>query len=175
MLLLRFSIVISDEIVELPMSKNIKVTGKFRKVLLQHKRDKFGGFGELLGPTEIELIQALDRSPKKIYQNRFWGDLGYIHICFDVHGMDALREKASRMNHPFTVDSSQSFDMGDAAGHFSYVEDPDGTLIEFVETHKVPILKSLGWHIDLKKRNPLKPLPRWLIKAMKVHRVKKDV
>ena len=33
--------------------------------------------------------------------------------------------------------------MGEAAGHFSYIQDPDGTLIEFVETHKVPILKKL--------------------------------
>jgi len=34
--------------------------------------------------------------------------------------------------------------MGEASGHFAYVEDPDGTLIEFVETHKIPIIKKLG-------------------------------
>lgn len=35
--------------------------------------------------------------------------------------------------------------MGNAAGHFSYNEDPDGTLIEYVETHKVPIVKNLAY------------------------------
>ena len=44
--------------------------------------------------------------------------------------------------------------MGEAAGHFTYIEDPDGALIEFVETHKVPVLKKLGWYIHLKDRDP---------------------
>lgn len=65
-----------------------------------------------------------------------------------------------------------SFDMGDAAGHFSYIEDPDGTLIEFVETHKLPILKKIGWYLDLRKRNPHKALPSWMLKTLKYSRVK---
>lgn len=146
----------------------------FRRVLLKRSMTQVGGFGELFGPTEIELIQSLDRRPKKIYENRLWGDLGYIHLCFDVYGMQTLREEANELNYPFTVDSADSFDMGEAAGHFSYVEDPDGTLIEFVETHKVPLLKKLGIYIDMKKRNPRKPLSKWLVKAMQIHRVKDD-
>jgi hypothetical protein len=71
------------------------------------------------------------------------------------------------------VDSSGSFDMGEAAGYFSYIEDPDGTLIEFVETHKIPILKKIGWYLDLRKRsNPEKPLPRWMLKTLGLGRVK---
>ena len=148
---------------------------RYRRVLLRRSTQELGGFGELFGPCEIELIQAIDRVPHKIYKDRLWGDLGYIHLCFDVQGMDAHRKDAIGIGHPFTVDSADSFDMGAAAGHFSYVEDPDGTLLEFVETHKVPVLKKLGIFINMKKRNPVKPLPRWLVKAMKVHRVKKDV
>jgi hypothetical protein len=60
--------------------------------------------------------------------------------------------------------------MGDANGHWGYTEDADGTLIEFVETHKVPILKKLGLSIDLTKRDPHKPLPLWLIKALSLKR-----
>ena len=63
--------------------------------------------------------------------------------------------------------------MGEAAGHFSYIEDPDGTLIEFVETHKIPILKKIGWYLDLTKRDALRPLPRWMLKSMGLNR-KKD-
>lgn len=145
----------------------------YRRVLLRHSSTrKSGGFSKLYGPTEIELVQSQSRHQKKIYEGRLWGDLGYIHLCFDVNGMDLLRNECMHNGTPFTVDSSNSFDMGDAAGHFSYIEDPDGTLIEFVETHKVPILKSLGLFINLKNRHPHKPLPNWIVKSMKVHRVK---
>ena len=50
--------------------------------------------------------------------------------------------------------------------------DPDGTWIEFVETHKVPILKKIGWYIHLKKRKPGKALPRFVLKMMGLNRVK---
>jgi hypothetical protein len=52
------------------------------------------------------------------------------------------------------------------------VEDPDGTLIEMVETHKVPILKKLGWFLDLKKRGLQKPLPDWMIRMLSLNKVK---
>ncbi|MGB6150369.1 MAG: VOC family protein [Pricia sp.] len=156
-----------DDLSQIPGGKD-----KFRRILLKHSKRPFGGFGALYGPSEIELIQALDRRPTPIFKNRLWGDLGYIHLCFDVRGMNGFRDAAKNLGHRFTVDSADSFDMGDAAGRFGYIEDPDGTLIELVETHKVPLLKSLGIYIDLKKRPPEKPLPNWLVKMMRVHRVR---
>lgn len=174
--LLGFNLIVSDSTSVFSDLKRLPGGGEtYRRVLLRRSNPKIGGFGELLGPCEIELLQPLGRVPRKIYKDRLWGDLGYIHLCFDVCGMSALREDAKAIGHGFTVDSADSFDMGDAAGHFSYVEDPDGTLLEFVETHKVPVLKKLGVFINMKKRSPTKPLPRWIVKAMKVHRVKKDV
>lgn len=62
--------------------------------------------------------------------------------------------------------------MGEAAGHFSYIEDPDGTLIEFVETHKVPVLKKIDWYLNLKNRQAEKPLADWMVKGMGLNRVK---
>ena len=148
--------------------------GRYRRVLLlRHPDKRKGPFSPLLGDTEIELVQSLDRTPRKIFENRLWGDLGYIHLCFDITGMAEMKKACEAKGHPFTVDSSGSFDMGEAAGYFSYIEDPDGTLIEFVETHKVPILKKIGWFLDLRKRkNPEKPLPRWMLKMMGMGRVK---
>ena len=61
--------------------------------------------------------------------------------------------------------------MGEAAGHFAYIEDPDGTLIEFVETHKIPILKKIGWYLNLRNRKRESPLPDWLLKALRFNRV----
>ena len=143
-----------------------------RRVLLRHSKPRKGAFSRLFGETEIELIQSLDREPKKIFKDRMWGDLGYIHLCFDITGMDALRGSCIAHNCPFTVDSGD-FDMGEAAGQFAYIEDPDGTLIEFVETHKVPIMKKFGWFLDLRNRPAEKSLPIWMLKAMGLSRVKK--
>ena len=145
---------------------------RYRRVLLRHTNVRVGAFSELLGDTEIELLEALDRKPRKIFENRLWGDLGFIHLCFDVTDMAALKKECEDKGFKFTVDSSQSFDMGEAAGHFTYIEDPDGTLIEFVETHKIPILKKVGWYLDLRKRNRYKPLPKWMLKALKLNRKK---
>ncbi len=144
----------------------------YRRMLLTHNQPRRGAFSKLLGRSQIELVQALDRTPRKIFEHRYWGDPGYIHLCFDVNGMEALRELCSSKGFPFTVDSSNSFDMGEAAGHFSYIEDPDGTLIEFVETHKVPILKKLNWYLNLRKRNPNKALPDWMVRSLAFNRVK---
>ncbi|MBP7821597.1 MAG: VOC family protein [Saprospiraceae bacterium] len=145
---------------------------EYRRVLLRHTQQRKGPFSKLLGNAEIELVQLEGRRARPIFEGRFWGDLGFIHLCFDIQGMNEMRELCEANNHPFTVDSSNSFDMGDAAGHFSYIEDPDGTLIEFVETHKVPIMKKLNWFLDLRNRNPERQLPTWMIKALAMNRVK---
>lgn len=147
-------------------------TQKFRRVLLSHKAERTGPFSRLLGPTKIELVQALERTPRKIFENRFWGDWGFIHLCFDVQGMDVLKQECEKAGFPFTVDSGSTFDMGEAGGRFAYIEDPDGNWIEFVETHKVPVMKKWGWYINLKKRKPGKRLPNWMLKAMGMNRVK---
>ncbi|MFN6039569.1 MAG: VOC family protein, partial [Bacteroidota bacterium] len=144
----------------------------FRRVLLSHSKKREGSFSKLLGSSVIELVEAKDASVRKIYENRYWGDLGFIHLCFDIKNMAALKEKCAKFGQPFTVDSGNNFEMGEAAGHFSYVEDPDGTLIEFVETFKIPILKKLNWYLDLRKRNPLNTLPDWMLKTMAFNRVK---
>ena len=151
----------------LPGDKN-----KVRRVLLKHSQKREGAFSKLLGPSSIELICRLDAEPKKIYQDRLWGDLGYIHLCFDITGMELLKQECESLGHPFTVDSANSFDMGEAAGHFSYIEDPDGTLIEFVETHKIPILKKISWYLDLRKRDRAKALPQWFFKIINLTRTK---
>ncbi|WP_207491414.1 VOC family protein [Aridibaculum aurantiacum] len=145
---------------------------QYRRVLLHKTFTPCGAFSKLLGDVEIELVQCLDREPSKIYANRYWGDCGFIHVCFDVTDMDALKQKATASAQPFTVDSADSFSMGTSAGRFAYIEDPDGTLIELVETHKVPILKKLNWYFDLKKRKKNTPLPDWMIGMMSLSKVK---
>jgi len=89
--------------------------------------------------------------------------------------MDFIRKEVSSKGFPFTVDSThqgETFYMGEAAGSFAYIQAPEGTLIEFVESHKVPIMKKWGISIDLRKRDPEKPLPTILLKMFGLKRVK---
>ena len=143
-----------------------------RRVLLRKKVTGNGAFNKLLGSVEIELVQRMDGKAEKIFDNRYWGDCGFIHLCFDVLNMEGLKKYASSLGIQFTVDSHESFAMDNAAGRFCYAEDPDGTLIELVETHKIPIIKKLGFYINLKKRNQQKPLPDWMINLLSLSKVK---
>lgn len=150
---------------------------KLRRILLKRSEPVTGPFSRIFGQSVMELVCNIDKPGDKIYEGRLWGDPGFIHLCFDIRGMDELKEYSGSKGFPFSVDSKHShdgnsFDMGEAAGHFAYIEDPDGTLIEFVETHKVPILKKMGWYIDLRKRNPGKSLPAWILKTLRFSRVK---
>ena len=144
----------------------------FRRVLLRKSQSGKGGFGKLLGDIDVELVQVQDKTPRKIFDGRYWGDLGFVHLCFDVINMDGLKQAAEKNGFSFSVDSENSFDMESAAGRFCYIESPEGTLIELVETHKVPVMKKLGLYINLKKRNLEKHLPDWMIKLLALSKVK---
>lgn len=179
--ILGYDIVIADET---GTFNDIKVLpsgeGQFRRRILSHSKPRQGSFSELFGKSYIELVQPLERTPRKIYEGRFWGDPGFIQICFDVRNTDALRKKCEEMGYPFTVDSSrsfkegESFDMGEAAGQFAYIEDPDGTLIELVEAHKIPLLKKLNLYLDLRKRDPRKPLSKKMLGMLRFMKVKPE-
>jgi catechol 2,3-dioxygenase-like lactoylglutathione lyase family enzyme len=163
---LGFDIVLSD-------TKTTDQNGnQYHKVRLFKKATSKGAFNKLLGSVEIELVQILNKEPQKIYENKFWGDCGFIHICLDVLNMNALKAHAYNLGVTFSVDSQGTFEMDNASGRFCYVEDPDGTLIELVETHKIPILKKVGLFLDLTKRNFEKPLPDWVIKMLALSKVK---
>jgi catechol 2,3-dioxygenase-like lactoylglutathione lyase family enzyme len=161
-----------QDLTGLPGGKN-----EFRRMLLKSSNPLTGYFSRIFGPSVIELVCSTGNPGKRIYKDRYWGDPGFIHLCFDIFEMDELKKYCDSIGFPFVVDSKQSkngdsFDMGEAAGHFAYIEDPDGVLIEFVESHKMPVSKRLGWYINLKKRNSYKPLPVFVLKALRFSRVR---
>ncbi|WP_296699248.1 VOC family protein [Algoriphagus sp.] len=146
--------------------------GTFSRAILRSPEKRTGAFGKLLCQTTVELVADKNFKRDKIYNGRLWGDLGFIHVCFDVSGMKSLRSNLQESGYPFTVDSNNGFDMGKAAGHFAYIEDPDGTLIEMVETHKIPIIEKWGLFLNLKKRKQGKTLPDFIVKMLSLNRVK---
>ncbi len=145
---------------------------ELRRVVLRRSRPIEGPLSPVLGTSCLELVQAVQGGGRKLYEGRYWGDPGFIHLCFDIRGMAAIKEQTEALGHPFVCDSGEDFSMGDTDGHFTYVEDPDGTLIEFVETFKVPIFKKLGIGINLKDHPSDKPLR--ILKLLKYLKVKKE-
>ncbi|MBQ9660662.1 MAG: VOC family protein [Bacteroidales bacterium] len=155
-----------------PFSPDAFIPGaqkKCRRVVLGRTVPFTGAYTGLLGQSTLELVQGLEMTPRKMYEGRFWGDPGFIQLCFDVKNMNALKAFCAAEGHPFTVDScpeGERFDMGEASGRFCYIEDPDGTLIELVETEKIPVVGKLGWYIDMTRRDPQKSLPKFLFRMM---------
>jgi len=89
--------------------------------------------------------------------------------------MRDLQKKCEQAGHPFTVDScpnDERFDMGEGSGHFVYIEDPDGTLIELVEVQKITVLKKPHIYLNMLRGNRKKRLPKFLYRLMALNRVK---
>lgn len=145
---------------------------KYRRVLLSQSAQPGGGFAKVTGKTYIELIQALDREPKFIFKDRIWGDLGFAHIGFDVKGMSELGKDLENNGYGFTCDSNDALNMGNTKVHCTYIHDDDRTLIEMIEVYKVPIIEKWGVFLNVEKRDPLKPLPDFMLKALRFSRIK---
>ncbi len=148
--------------------------GKFRRVKLVQSKPIVGNFSDFTGEQYIELVQSTDDySPKKIWKGRIWGDVGFLHIGLDVKGMHKLRNIFSNSNHPFTCDSKDALTMGASTKvHCTYLDDPDGILIEMIEVFKLPLIEKLGFYLHLEKYDPKKPLPKLLLKSLRFMRVK---
>ncbi len=146
---------------------------KVRRVKLGRTEKMTGPLSEIMGTAYIELVQNLTSEVKKLYANRYWGDPGFIHVCFDVRNMEIIEKEVAGYGYPFVCNSGSDFVMGDADGWFTYIEDPDGTLIEFVETRKIPIIKKLGINLNLINKPDDKPLPRVITKAIRFLKAKR--
>lgn len=145
---------------------------RYRRVLLTQSKPPGGGFARVTGNTTIELVQALDRQPVRIFKGRIWGDSGFVHIGLDVKGMDALGGSLATSGFPFRCDSREVLDMGNTRVHCTYIDDPDGVLIEMIEVYKVPIVEKWGIYLDVEKRDPTRPLPDFMLKALRFSRIK---
>ena len=145
---------------------------RYRRVLLTKSKPTGGGFGKVTGKNYIELVNALDRVPQKIFKGRMWGDYGFVHLGLDVKGMRQLETQMSQKGFPFTCDSQSALSMGNTKVHCVYIDDPDGTLIEMIEVFKVPIVEKWGLFLNVEKRDPMKPLPDFMLKFLRFSRIK---
>jgi catechol 2,3-dioxygenase-like lactoylglutathione lyase family enzyme len=145
---------------------------QYRRVRLKQSAPTGGGFARVMGETFIELVQALDRTPARTFKGRIWGDSGFVHLGLDVKGMKKLGENLGAKGFPFRCDSNDALSMGQTKVHCTYIDDKDGTLIELIEVYKVPIVEKWGIFLNVEKRDPLKPLPNFMLNALRFSRIK---
>ncbi|MBU1669893.1 MAG: VOC family protein [Actinobacteria bacterium] len=100
----------------------------------------------------VRLVQLADGGGKPLYEGRRWGDVGIMEMAMDVRDVvgtyrNAVELGASEFCGPTLMDMG----MG-SVGSFAYVKDPDGNIVELVETRKLgylppsvvsPLLKGL--------------------------------
>ena len=145
---------------------------QYRRVRLKQSAPTGGGFARVMGETFIELVQALDRVPARTFKGRIWGDSGFVHLGLDVKGMKKLGENLGAQGFPFRCDSNDALSMGQTKVHCTYIDDKDGSLIELIEVYKVPIVEKWGIFLNVEKRDPLKPLPNFMLNALRFSRIK---
>ena len=145
----------------------------FRRVILVPSNPGTGGFASLMGPTRIELVQAMDRKGRFLFEDRIWADTGIVHLGFDIRGMKPLGTALDKEGFGFRCDSNEALNMGDHTRvHCTYIDDPDEAWIEMIEVHKIPILEKLGLFLDVQKRPASQPLPKWMLHALRFNRIK---
>ncbi len=146
--------------------------GTFRRVLLKQSKQPGGGFARVTGTSYIELIERKNYTPRYLFKDRIWADCGFVHLGLDVRGMDALGKELAKQGFGFTCDSNDALDMGNTKVHCTYIDDPDKAWIELIEVYKVPIIEKWGVFLNVEKRDPNKPLPNFMLKALRFSRIK---
>jgi len=145
----------------------------YRRVILAQTSTGTGGFASMMGPTTIELVQCQDRKGRFIFDERIWADTGIVHLGFDVRGMKELGVQLEKDGFGFRCDTDDALSMGDHTSvHCTYIDDPDECWIELIEVHKIPIIEKLGIFMDVQKRTPSKPLPKWMLHVLRFNRIK---
>lgn len=144
---------------------------RYRRVRLTQSNPGSGGFGPITGQTFIELVQSIDRKGQFIFKDRIWCDSGFVHLGFDVRGMQTLGNSLAEEGFPFRCDTANAIGMGETKVHCTYIDDPDECWLEMIEVYKIPIIEKWGLFLDVQKRGADEALPRWILRALRFSRI----
>ncbi len=112
---------------------------KLKRALLTRSRKPEGIFRHFLRGGMIELIEVEGNSGKHLYDGRKWGDIGFMELCFDVTDINETLEEVTKKGAEIIVPPYRQ-DMGmNTYATFSYIKDPDGSMLEFADIHRLPV------------------------------------
>jgi len=143
---------------------------KQRRVMLSNPKPSTSFFSFYLDRGMIELVEVRGRKAPHIFYRRRWGDIGITEIGFDVYDIKTTFQELVDNGTESVVEPNVEEDSfeGGASALFGYVADPDNTMIELAEPTRLKITKKLS--LNLKKRKPGKPFPKWLMKLSRLNR-----
>jgi len=112
---------------------------KIKRALLRRSAKPHGMFRYFLHGGMIELMEVEGNIGKHNFEGRKWGDIGFMELCFDVNNIDDVLEKVTRKGAEIAVPPYKQ-DLGlNTMATFSYIKDPDGSLIEFADVQSLPV------------------------------------
>ena len=100
-------------------------------------------FAQPAGGIVLELMQMIDPTPRPVRKDTKYGDIGLAKISITVPDVELfyreMKEKVSFCFEPRSVDIPSFGPYG-----FVYARDPEGNLMEFVSTPKMPVQGRFG-------------------------------
>lgn len=81
----------------------------------------------------VELFQDVTRTPAPLPEDLRWGDLGHLSAGVKAYGLERLVPLFEKKGAEF-VTGIQETEVGDGTWRSAYLRDPDGILIELLET-----------------------------------------
>jgi len=148
-------------------------TGEFRRTLVCWSKRPVGALSNFLPTGFIEFVQCRDREPQKIFKDRYWGDLGFIHLSFDVTNLNDLKTFCEEKGYHFVAQSNPDgnlYDFGDTSCRFAFIEDRDGLLVQFVEPCRICLSRRWKLFVSLIFRKREKPLWKFHYRLMRTNR-----
>jgi catechol 2,3-dioxygenase-like lactoylglutathione lyase family enzyme len=110
-----------------------------KRALLQRSRKAQGTFRHFLRGGMIELIEVEGNCGRHNFEGRKWGDIGLMELTFDVTDIRESFETVTRLGAQEAAPPIDQ-DMGmNTHAIFSYIRDPDGSLLEFAEIVSLPV------------------------------------
>lgn len=108
-------------------------------VILERSAPASGPLGGLLTRGVVKLFEVPNGNVAHTYTGRCWGDIGCMEVCLDVSDLTETVATMRQKGVPIYLPPVE-INMGSGSkGMVAYVQDPDGTTIEFVE------VKSIAW------------------------------
>ena len=114
-------------------------TRPMRMAILERSAPASGPLAKLLPRGVVKIFEVPGRKGKHLYDGRCWGDIGCMEVCLDVSDLMATVASMQKQGIEIYLPPVK-INMGSGSrGLVAYIQDPDGTTIEFVE------VQSIAW------------------------------